>query len=51
MRLASRLPLPTLAVAATILLLLAAGLLSVAIWGRNIGMAEDRFKVPAMTDK
>jgi hypothetical protein len=40
---------PRAAIWATIGLLLAASLASVALWARNIGMAEDWLMVPAMT--
>ena len=47
--LAQRLPAPRAGILYVTLLLLAAALASVAIWGRNIGMAEDWHMVPAMT--
>jgi hypothetical protein len=45
----NRLSNAVLALGATLSSLLAVDLLSVFIWGRNIGMAEDWFMVPAMT--
>jgi hypothetical protein len=44
-----RLPITPLAVAAALALLLAGDLLCVALWGRNIALAEDWEMVPAMT--
>jgi hypothetical protein len=40
---------PPVAIGAATVLLLAASLVSVVLWARNIGMAEDWFMVPAMT--
>ena len=40
---------PRLGIAGATLLLLAMAFTSVAMWGRNIGLAEDWFMVPAMT--